>query len=639
MSSRKMNPTQILYSISQCMCNDGDEEISFSRCRPRRNRQHNEILELDELLEDYQQGKKSANAIKSSKESRISKYVNALQAHHRMAKYHLTNNDGLVAANMWSRMSANKVCNIEWEEVLCWCKLDKSEVRSALLYLASLLDRNILSNERGWESDYHLYPFSLMEGSYTLHSRFCYDLLNHDVAEMLESYLSKGWDNESQMQHDITTGLQILRECCPELEEDRNDRLGYHFDFFSEFIRPLLDRLKTGSREIPMVRLAWEQDLSDREAIALLWAYESKLLKSSASITLVRNLISADLKDRMENNRFPESNSKMKDLGLCATHGRRFGERNGCLGMTTKLGTMLGLKDDDDKDDEDCPAVSECLTEITATQSFDDLILPAEDKELLTAAINCYLRQSHGDLTDWGLNLSMGNGEGGSKGTCILLYGEPGTGKTFSAGAIANALGRRLMAIDASQLRNKYYGESEKILRRSFAEMRRLAINPEMAPIFLLNEADQIIHKRSTQEHSCSSVENAIQNIFLEELETFPGILILTTNLVENIDDAYFRRFDVKIELHRPDEDCRLRLWQLHLPASIPGAAEIDRDYLARTFALTGGQIALVVHNACRKAIARPETERKLLLTDLISYATLEDPWGGTTDRNNRIGF
>ena len=134
-------------------------------------------------------------------------------------------------------------------------------------------------------------------------------------------------------------------------------------------------------------------------------------------------------------------------------------------------------------------------------------------------------------------------------------------------------------------------------------------------------------------------MENAIQNIFLEELEDFPGIIILTTNLVDNIDDAYFRRFDVKLEFHRPDYECRLKLWKLHLPESIPGAAEIDCEYMARAFDLSGGQISLVVRNACSEAITRSGNERRLTQDDLVRYAREEDPWSCPGGCKRRIGF
>jgi SpoVK/Ycf46/Vps4 family AAA+-type ATPase len=172
----------------------------------------------------------------------------------------------------------------------------------------------------------------------------------------------------------------------------------------------------------------------------------------------------------------------------------------------------------------------------------------------------------------------------------ILLYGMPGTGKTFAAGSIANSLGRELVQIDAPQLKSHYYGDSQQIVKDCFQKMRKMS-KCENPPVFLLNEADQLIHTRLDLGQSCASTENAIQNIILEELETFPGIFLATTNLLENIDEAFFRRFNYKIEFPLPDADCRRQLWKLHLPETIPGAKYIDIDFLAETYLLTGGQI------------------------------------------------
>ena len=114
--------------------------------------------------------------------------------------------------------------------------------------------------------------------------------------------------------------------------------------------------------------------------------------------------------------------------------------------------------------------------------------------------------------------------------------------------------------------------------------------------------------------------------------------MIMTTNLVDSIDGAYFRRINIKLELTLPDYDCRLRLWKNHLLPSIPGADRIQVTTLAKDYAFTGGQISLVIQNACNEAIMRKGNQRVLTFQDLVKYARLEQPWGSDA-RRKPIGF
>ncbi|MDZ4181596.1 MAG: ATP-binding protein, partial [Candidatus Cloacimonadaceae bacterium] len=266
-------------------------------------------------------------------------------------------------------------------------------------------------------------------------------------------------------------------------------------------------------------------------------------------------------------------------------------------------------------------------------QKLADLIIPAEEKALLGLIINKCRDENAGDLSGWGFGAHSTNAK---QGMVILLYGAPGTGKTFAAGAIANELKRDLVTLNVPELRNKYYGETEKLIKKAFAEMREMARQGSKAPIFLLNEADQLVHNRVSGDSTCSTIENTIQSIILEELETYPGILILTTNLQSNMDEAFFRRFDIKMSFALPDLACREQLWKMHLRAEIPGSGEIDIQHLAKTYRFSGAQIALVVRNACLAAIERKEN-RKILLTDLTKFADLELPW--TKVMGKSIGF
>jgi SpoVK/Ycf46/Vps4 family AAA+-type ATPase len=290
-------------------------------------------------------------------------------------------------------------------------------------------------------------------------------------------------------------------------------------------------------------------------------------------------------------------------------------------------------------DVKDLIANSEVLSQLKTTQTIESLILPPETKSIITAVVKKVQEPETYSLAQWGLVAqSLSADAAVLNGVCILLHGHPGTGKTFAAGAIANSLNRELININASNMKSQYYGESQKIVRSTFDEMRRICTETSNPPVFLLNEADQLIHTRSNLEGSCSSTENATQNIILEELETFPGILIATTNLIDNLDAAFSRRFHYKIELCLPDEDCRKQLWKLHLPATIPGAEDIDIAYLAKKHCISGGQIKVIVQNACSAAIIRETEQRRLSMIDIVKYAELED--GNSFEvKTKQIGF
>lgn len=178
--------------------------------------------------------------------------------------------------------------------------------------------------------------------------------------------------------------------------------------------------------------------------------------------------------------------------------------------------------------------------------------------------------------------------KGMRKGFCALLYGGPGTGKTETVYQIARQTGRDVYLVDVSQLKSKWVGDSEKNVRALFNEYKSLVRNREVAPILLFNEADAIFGVRMEgATRAVDKMENSIQNIILQEMESLEGIMIATTNLTSNFDPAFERRFIFKVNLSKPSADARAHIWE----SLVEGLREEDAKVLASEYDFSGGQI------------------------------------------------
>ena len=178
--------------------------------------------------------------------------------------------------------------------------------------------------------------------------------------------------------------------------------------------------------------------------------------------------------------------------------------------------------------------------------------------------------------------------------TC-LFYGAPGTGKTETVMQLARKTGRKVITVNLSTLKSMWVGESEKNIQKVFDEYKATVEKSEMTPILLFNEADGIFGKRYKRVDSeAEQSANTIQNIILQNMEQLDGILIATTNLTENLDNAFERRFLYKIEFNRPSLDVRKKIWQ----SMIPELSVVDCNLLARKYSFSGGQM----ENIARKA-------------------------------------
>ena len=231
-----------------------------------------------------------------------------------------------------------------------------------------------------------------------------------------------------------------------------------------------------------------------------------------------------------------------------------------------------------------------------------NVILP----EKITAKELFYAPENEGEITRLTSSLMEENlariqaglsEKGLPKGIAVLLYGAPGTGKTETVYQIARTTGRKILHVDISSSKSCWFGESEKNIKRVFTDYKNLCKSCRgekggRTPILLFNEADGILSKRKdVTSGNVAQTENAIQNIILEEMESLEGILVATTNLADNLDAAFERRFLFKIRFENPSVDAKQKIWK----SKLDWLSESDARAFANNYDLSGGQIDNIV--------------------------------------------
>lgn len=211
---------------------------------------------------------------------------------------------------------------------------------------------------------------------------------------------------------------------------------------------------------------------------------------------------------------------------------------------------------------------------------WDDLVVPERQRELLQS-ISAYLRHRDRVLSDWGYERTVAR----TQGLKVLFAGESGTGKTMAAQVLAAELGLEIFRVDLATTVSKYIGETEKNLDRIFG-----AAEGSNAILFF-DEADALFGKRSEVGDSHDRYANIEVAYLLQKMEGYPGAVILATNFRRNIDDAFVRRLDFVIDFPFPEAEDRRRIWTRVLPPEAPLHEDVDLDFLAERFKLSGGAI------------------------------------------------
>jgi len=216
-------------------------------------------------------------------------------------------------------------------------------------------------------------------------------------------------------------------------------------------------------------------------------------------------------------------------------------------------------------------------------------------------------------------------------GITVLLHGDPGTGKTESVYQIAKESGRNIFKVDISETKSMWFGESQKLVKRIFTNYEEFKKTEEKCPILLFNEADAVIGKRkSAGSSNVADTENAIQNILLEELEKFDGILFATTNLVENMDSAFERRFLFKVRFEKPNAENSAKIWK----SKLPFLSESDCLKLTENFDFSGGEM----ENIARKSLMNEIVNGEKPTFESISEMCRGEKWSEKKEEK-KIGF
>ncbi len=237
--------------------------------------------------------------------------------------------------------------------------------------------------------------------------------------------------------------------------------------------------------------------------------------------------------------------------------------------------------------------LSELAENRRLVRGWDDLVLPEEPLELLRDACNRY-KYNETVLNRWGFGRKLPYG----RGISMLFAGPPGTGKTMAAEVAARELGLELYRIDLSRVVSKYIGETEKNLRELFAEAEN------SGSILFFDEGDSLFGKRTEVKDSNDRFANMEAAYLLQRIESFDGVSILATNLLQNMDEAFLRRMQVIVKFPFPDAAQREQIFRSLLPPDAPLDDDLDLAFLAARVDASGGHIKNIVLSAAYMAAA-----------------------------------
>lgn len=372
----------------------------------------------------------------------------------------------------------------------------------------------------------------------------------------------------------------------------------------------ITQRVNLTKINLSVEQLFKKYSLSQEEKIIFLvllkeeYSNEDEILRDFNTLI---SMISKDEMHKLKNRTLLEENAKLMSLGLI--------DYDEILGTTSinksyficedVLYSIMHPQKNDKKTKkamlENIVKESEIFELIEPNTDIDDVVLNPKIKVVLNSILKQLDKDVINKLSSWGIKTKKGID------AKIIFYGPAGTGKTMSALSLAKSLKKQVLSFDCSKILSKYVGESEQNVRKIFDTYKSICKEAKIEPVLLLNEADQFLSSRmESGTSSADKMHNQMQNIFLEQIERFEGVLIATTNFLQSLDSAFSRRFDFKIEFKKPNFNERLIIWQKIMPENANFEENFSFNELAK-FELSGAQITLVLKNTALKVAVRDD--------------------------------
>ncbi|MCV3424320.1 MULTISPECIES: ATP-binding protein [unclassified Campylobacter] len=399
------------------------------------------------------------------------------------------------------------------------------------------------------------------------------------------------------------------------------------------------ERLKKSKISNVLADIFKEYALNDKECLIFISLLKEEYLLNtensySRDFNFLLHLISEDDVQKQENKVLLEEDSKLLSSNLL-----EYDEFVNSLGDITKifylsddiLQRIINFKEPKKNKKiklQNLVKEQDIFELIEPNINIDDVIMPQSTKDLLESILKQQDKKVLERLNKWGIKTNK-NIE-----AKIIFYGPAGTGKTMSALSMAKAMKKSILSFDCSKILSKYVGESEQNVRKIFDTYKELCQTSKQSPILLLNEADQFLSTRVESSGGADKMHNQMQNIFLEQIERFSGVIIATTNFLESLDVAFSRRFEYKIEFKKPNYEQRLMIWQKAIPKNAKFDDNFDLKNLA-LYDLSGAQIAMVVKNTALKAAISKDGVFKM--SDFLH--TIEKEIESSFDKNKIVGF
>ena len=403
------------------------------------------------------------------------------------------------------------------------------------------------------------------------------------VPEIVFSAMQQNKKIEPQKNRSLSM-MEIL-EAIKELINDHYDEIMTGEEMINE-----IKELISGKNDNEVFKVFIEQDFDDSELLLLLYmCYETIFNKDEIELDKACDRLFEDYNTRynLKRSLIKEKSKLITDEWVRFENG--FFRSDGVVILTDKsLNLLLG---------EDV-AMAQKIKDKHFNSILPEEVIPKnmfynyEEEKQINFLKDTLAIEKFADVQ------TRLTGHGMKKGFTILFFGSPGTGKTETVYQLGRMTGREIMMMNISNTKSFWFGESEKIIKQIFDKYRKKAESNSVCPILLINEADAILGKRKGNGNSSvDQTQNTIQNIILQELEDFNGILIATTNLTNNLDNAFDRRFLYKVNFSKPTKEAKFNIWKDKLAwVSDEQAAE-----LASGYELSGGQI----DNIARKSVTQ----------------------------------